>query len=308
MLYHAKNQFFEFKKEQISEISINSGDEVIFHTKDAHNGTVPEGEVGSNVVFPDLDLKTANPVTGPVFVKDAKAGDVLKITVLDIKLAEKGYVVARPNWGTIYNIVKENTARIVGIRNNILIFSEKIQIPIRPMIGALGVFPEHGIGYSALPGTYGGNIDQNDIKVGSVVYFPVFVDGAGFGLGDVHASMGDGELSSGAVDICAEIKVKIEVFKRKYDIKRPIIETENEIIVTGNAPEFHDAKKIVVREMINLLMYGLDISEIDAYLLITLVGDIRIGQVCDSGEGLIDNTLRLAFPKYHNFLNWNKLV
>lgn len=218
-------------------------------------------------------------------------------------------MVARPSWGTFYGIVKENTARIVGIRDDLLIFSEKIQIPIRPMIGALGVFPENGVGYSALPGTYGGNINQNNIKVGSVVYFPVFVDGAaGLGIGDVHASMGDGELSSRAVDIYAEVRVLVEVFKIKYDIIRPIIETEKEIIVTGNAPEFHEAKKIVVREMMNLLRYGLNISEVDAYLLITLVGDLRIGQVCDSGEGLIDNTLRLAFPKYSNFLNWNKLV
>lgn len=307
MIYHAKNQFFEFKIAQKAEITINSGDEVIFHTKDAHNGTVPDGPIGSDVVFPDIDIKVANPVTGPVFINNARAGEVLKVTVMDIKLAQKGFVVARPSWGTFYNIVKENTARIVGVQMGIITFSNKIKFPIRPMIGAMGVIPKSGVGYSALPGAYGGNLDHNDIKVGSIVYFPIFVDGAGFGLGDVHASMGDGELSSGAIDICAEVKVKIEVLKRKYEIKRPIIENEKEFIVTSNAPNFHESKKIAVREMLDLLIYGLDISEIEAYLLITLVGDLRIGQVCDSGEGIIDNTLRLAFPKYLNNLNWNKL-
>lgn len=307
MIYHVKNQFFEFKIAQKAEITINSGDEVIFHTKDAHNGTVPDGPVGSDVVFPDIDIKVANPVTGPVFINNARAGEVLKVTVIDIKLADKGFVVARPSWGTFYNIVKKNTARIVGVKNGIITFSKKIKFPVRPMIGAMGVIPKSDIGYSALPGTYGGNIDHNDIKVGSIVYFPIFISGAGFGLGDVHASMGDGELSSGAIDICAEVKVKLEVLKRKYEIARPIIENEKEYIVTSNAPNFHEAKKIAVREMLNLLMYGLDISEIEAYLLITLAGDLRIGQVCDSGEGLIDNTLRLAFPKYLNDLNWNHL-
>ncbi len=307
MIYHVKNQFFEFKIAQKAEITINSGDEVIFHTKDAHNGTVPDGPVGSDVVFPDIDIKVANPVTGPVFINNARAGEVLKVTVIDIKLADKGFVVARPSWGTFYNIVKKNTARIVGVKNGIITFSKKIKFPVRPMIGAMGVIPKSDIGYSALPGTYGGNIDHNDIKVGSIVYFPIFISGAGFGLGDVHASMGDGELSSGAIDICAEVKVKLEVLKRKYEIARPIIENEKEYIVTSNAPNFHEAKKIAVREMLNLLIYGLDISEIEAYLLITLAGDLRIGQVCDSGEGLIDNTLRLAFPKYLNDLNWNHL-
>jgi amidase len=306
-IHHARNQFFEFKKDQKPEISINSKDEVIFSTKDAHNGTVPDGPVGSDVIFPDLEIKTANPVTGPVFIKNARPGNVLKVTVLKIKLSEKAYVVARPHWGAIHELVARNTARIVGIKNDVITFSEKLRFPIRPMIGAMGVTPETGIGYSALPGTYGGNIDHNDIRVGSIVYFPVFVEGAGFGLGDVHASMGDGELSSGAIDICAEVRVKLEVLEKKYPITRPVIENEKEIIVTSNASEFHTSKKIAVREMINLLRYGLDVSEVEAYLLITLAGDLRIGQVCDSGEGTFDNTLRLAFPKYSKHLKWKSL-
>lgn len=201
-IHRAKNQFFEFKRDQNPEISIDSGDEVIFSTKDAHNGTVPDAPVGSDVVFPDLDIKVANPVTGPVFVKNARPGNVLKVTILQIKLSEKAFVVARPHWGAIHELVTKNTARIVGITNSLILFNEKLRFPIRPMIGAMGVTPEGGIGYSALPGTYGGNIDHNDIRVGSIVYFPIFVEGAGFGLGDVHASMGDGELSSGAIDIC----------------------------------------------------------------------------------------------------------
>jgi amidase len=304
----AKNQFFEFRRDQEPEIVINSGDEVVFLTKDAHNGTVPDGPVGTDVVFPDLDLKVANPVTGPVFLRDAGPQDTLKVTVIDIILAPKGYVVARPKWGTFYNVVSRNTARIVGVKNGIITFNDKLQFPVRPMIGAMGVIPESGVGYSALPGPYGGNIDHNDIRVGSVVYFPIFIEGAGFGLGDVHASMGDGELSSGAIDICAEVRVKLEILRKKYDIARPIIENEREIIVTSNAPKFHDAKQIAVREMINLLRYGLGVSEVEAYLLITLAGDLRIGQVCDSGEGLIDNTLRLSFPKYSEHLKWNTLV
>jgi amidase len=305
--HRARNQFFEFRKDQKPEISIDSRDEVIFSTKDAHNGTVPDGPVGSDVIFPDIEIKVANPVTGPVFIKNARPGNVLKVTVLGIKLSEKAYVVARPRWGTLWDLVTKNTARIVGIQNDEITFSEKLRFPVRPMIGAMGVIPETGIGYSALPGTYGGNIDHNDIRVGSNVYFPIFVEGAGFGLGDVHASMGDGELSSGAIDICAEVKVKLEVLEKKYGITRPVIENEKEIIVTSNAPEFHESKKIAVREMINLLRYGLDVSEVEAYLLITLAGDLRIGQVCDSGERMFDNTLRLAFPKYSKYLKWKSL-
>jgi acetamidase/formamidase len=61
--------------------------------------------------------------------------------------------------------------------------------------------------------------------------------------------MGDGELSSRAIDICAEVRVRIEVLEKKYDIMRPVIENEKEIIATSNAPEFHESKKIVVRQI-----------------------------------------------------------
>lgn len=99
----------------------------------------------------------------------------------------------------------------------------------------------------------------------------------------------------------------MEIHERRYDITRPVIENETEIIVTSNASEFHASKQIAVREMIDLLRYGLDVSETEAYLLITLVGDLRIGQVCDNGEGTFDNTLRLAFPKYSSHLKWKSL-
>jgi amidase len=252
-------------------------------------------------------MKRANPVTGPVFIRGAKQGQVLRVTIIDIKLAEKGYVVARPLWGTFHNLVVRNTARIVGVQDGMITFSDTLTFPVRPMIGALGVIPAAGIGSSALPGAYGGNMDHNDIRAGSTVHFPIFVDGAGFGLGDVHASMGDGELSSGAIDICAEVRVRLEVAERKHDLRSPIIENEKEFIVTSNAPTFEDAKKMAVREMMDLLQYGLEVSETEAYLLVTLAGDLRIGQVCDSGEGIIDNTLRLAFPKYAGSLHWKSL-
>ncbi len=273
-----------------------AGDEIIFQTRDAHNGTVPDG---ADVVFPDVELKDCNPVTGPVYIKNARPGDILIVEVKEIILNPRGFVPSGKEIGIIHGLATGNLARNLKVENGLIDFSEEIKIPIRPMIGTIGVAPAGEEIFSSHIGVHGGNMDNNDVKEGSKIYFPVFVEGALLSMGDVHASMGDGELTSGGVDICSEVLVQIDLIKDKK-INRPVIETGSSIIVTSNAVDFYEANKLATLEMINLLMGLLEINKIEAYWLISICGDLKISQAFDCEIGL---SLRLSFPKIGRLLD-----
>ncbi len=281
---------FLFSRKIKPVLTIESRDEITFHTRDAHNGTVP---AGGDVHFPDIDLKECNPVTGPVYIKDAKPGDMLLVTIRDIKLDGKGFVPARQKMGIIHNLVEADLARNMAIKDGLIHFSDKIKIPIRPMIGTIGVAPADKEIYSAYAGTHGGNMDNNDVWIGSKLYLPVFVDGALLSVGDVHASMGDGELTSGGIDINAEVVLQTELIKNAK-INWPVIETGDAIITTSNSDDFYEANKIAALEMINLLTRILGVTKVEAYWLISIIGDLKISQACGLEIGL---NLRLSFPK-----------
>ena len=281
---------FMFSKLIEPAAMVNAGDEIVFFTRDAHNGTVPTGR---DVIFPNIELKDCNPVTGPVFVKNAIPGDILVVEIKKINLASHGFVPSRKDMGIIHGIPPGNLARNLNISDGLIDFSEEIKIPIRPMVGTIGVAPLEDAIYSSKIGIHGGNMDNNDIRVGSIVYFPVFAEGALLSLGDVHASMGDGELTSGGIDLCAEVLVGVDIIKNKT-IKRPLIETEDFIIVTSNAIDFYEANRIATKEMIDILSKIYKISEVEAYWLISICGDLKISQAFNCEIGL---SLRLSIPK-----------
>jgi len=298
----ARDKFsFAFDKDIIPAIKVNKGDEVVFHTIDAHNGTVPKG---IDVVFPNIDLSECNPISGPVYVNDAEPGDVLKVKILDIEISDWGYVPARNNMGSIKGLALKNVARNMQIKDNYIYFDQDIKIPLRPMIGTIGVAPKNIPVISSNAGVHGGNMDNNDVKKGSIIYFPVFSDGALLSVGDVHASMGDGELTSGGVDTCAKVILELDLIKHKR-IDSPIIETGDAIILVSNSEDFYEANRMVTKRMIHLLEEYLGIKSVEAYWLISICGDLKISQACDCPVGL---TLRMSFPKSVLFTKKNKLL
>jgi formamidase len=76
------------------------------------------------------------------------------------------------------------------------------------------------------PREHGGNCDIKDLSRGSKVFFPVYVDGAGLSVGDLHFSQGDGEITfCGAIEMAGWVHMKVTLIKggmAKYGIKNPI--------------------------------------------------------------------------------------
>ncbi len=77
-------------------------------------------------------------------------------------------------------------------------------------------------------------MDVPDICVGSTLFLPVAVNGALFGLGDVHAVQGDGEICGTALEVSSKVTMKVELEKNK-NIDWPRIESKDEIMTVCSA-------------------------------------------------------------------------
>lgn len=279
-----------FSKNLTPILKIHPGETVCFQTLDASNNTARSIEEALTRLTPP---NLANPATGPVYVHTAEPGDVLAVYINQIKLGPQGYSRIRAGGGVIIDELNPPTAKIPRIIGNTVYFDDRIQFPIRPMIGVIGVAPEGDDVATLSMGNHGGNMDHNDIREGSTVLLPVATPGALLSIGDIHASMGDGELTGGGIDIEAEVTVTITVRKGE-SITRPRIETETEWICCAHAPDLREAIRIATSDMTTFLSQKLAISREEAFILIGCQGDARIGQAAALS---IDATARIAVPK-----------
>jgi amidase len=175
-----------------------------------------------------------------------------------------------------------------------VVFNDRIRFPVRPMVGVIGTAPA-GAGVATLhPGPHGGNMDHNDVRVGAQVHLPVFVPGAFLFIGDVHASMGDGEISITALEIPGEVRVRVDLVKGEA-IRRPRIEFPDCWITTGDGPGIADAIRVAAEEMARLLMRRLTLSADEAYMLLSMRGDARVSQCAD--PAMVAATARMKMPR-----------
>ena len=238
-------------------------------------------------------MEHINPATGPVFVKGAEPGDTLEVHIEKIEVADQGACCIIPDFGFLAPEYPEPWTRIVPIKEGYAEFSDRVRIPIDPFPGTLIVAPtevthDHG---TLIPKEYGGNMDSRACTEGTTVYLPVFVEGALFGVGDVHAVQGDGEVCGTAVEVDADVTIRFIVNKTKR-IERPQYENTDYFMTTAWAETIDEACKIALRDMIDWLVKEKDITREEAYALCSCVVDLRISQVVDITPGV-----RAVLPK-----------
>ena len=130
-------------------------------------------------------------------------------------------------------------------------------------------------------------MDNQHMTAGTTVYFPVFVQGALFSIGDAHAAQGDGEVCGTAIEAPMRVVLELSVIKGGRSIREPEYETDEFYAVTGFAPTIDEAARKATRYMVDYLEaeHGLDRS--DAYALCSLAGDLRIAEVVDLPNMLV---------------------
>jgi acetamidase/formamidase len=159
-------------------------------------------------------------------------------------------------------------------------FSDKIVLPYEPFIGTIGVSPEIEAISSVVPDYYGGNMDLPDVCPGSIIYLPVKIPTAYLFVGDCHAAQGDGELTGVAVEQRATVRLKVDLIKG-WSFAWPRLETKDFIMTIGSARPMEDAARIAYRELCRWMAADYGFDEIDAYMLLTQAGRIRLGNMVD---------------------------
>ncbi len=122
---------------------MRSGDSVVFETVDARGGRAMRA-FDRYVVPPPPPLSKLNPVTGPVFIRESRAGDTLLVEIEKIALGAKGYAIARKDIGVLQQMVRRPGAKVIRVQGSRVFFNDDITIPIRPMIETIGVAPHSG--------------------------------------------------------------------------------------------------------------------------------------------------------------------
>lgn len=269
---------------------VEPGDEVLFETLDSWAGRLTKPD---DIFVVPHDPLLSNPAAGPVFVEGAEPGDALVAEIRTITVRKPVINKITPAGGVLAGEIKAPYCRFLEVDGDWLIFNSGVRLPMRKAIGVIATAPATGSLATADPGDHGGNMDHSHVAEGARVYLPVGVPGALFGLGDVHASCGDAEVSGAGLDCPADVSVRFSLAKGMGN-RRPLVETAGEWVTCASAPSLQEAVRLATKDMVAFLARRLDISREDAYLLVTAQGDVRIGQACASA---IDSTARMVFPK-----------
>lgn len=267
---------FSFSAANEPALRVSPGDEVEFHTRDALNGSIK----GPGDSVDRVDFRRVNPATGPVYVEGADPGDTLTVDVLEITPIGQSFIVTLPGLGVLGDRVKQGSTKIVRLEEGYGIFSGDIRLPLSPMIGVIGVAPAEGEIPNSTPGDHGGNLDTNPVSRGATIYLPVFVDGALFALGDVHALMGDGEMCIAGLECDAVVKVRLDLIKGE-SIPGPRIRQGKHFMTLASHEDLKQAVAMAADRMVDYLMNKTGLPWTEAYMLISIAANARISQVVD---------------------------
>jgi amidase len=272
---------------------VSPGTTLVLETHDTSTGRIHRAEDLPEYLRVRDPLKV-NPAAGPIYIEGASPGDDLVVDILDIRLQPHGFVRVHAGAGVLQDGIAPDGVLMARVDGDHVVLGERVRFPLRPMVGVIGTAPAAGVVSTAAPGPQGSNIDINAITTGARVHLPVFVPGALLAIGDVHAAMGDGEVSGTGIEIGAEVTIRVDVIPGAAPA-RPWLESTTDWITTGSGPTLEDAVEMAVEELTRLLMAQLGIDRTDAFLLVSARGDVRIGQ-CARIPGL-DATAYAMFPK-----------
>ena len=238
----------------------------------------------------NISFDPIHPLTGPVYVENAQPGDVLKVTLHKVEMGDWGWTAIVPGFGFLADEFTEPYLKTfeLGKDKKSVKFSEGINIPLKPFPGVMGVAPATDSMLSTIPPrANGGNMDDPNMTEGTVVYFPVFVEGALFSIGDAHATQGAGEVCGTAIEAPMNIVYEVEVIKGGRSFEEPQYETEDYYAVTGFGETIDEAAKKATRYMIDYLVAEHGMNRNDAYALCSLAGDLKIAEVVDVPHMLV---------------------
>jgi acetamidase/formamidase len=291
------NTHLRWDKTLAPVLTVSSGDEITLDLPDGAGNQFDAQSTSESIST--FDVSKAVPAVGPVYIKDAQPGDVLKVEFLTLQPAAYGWTAILPGsmgFGLLSDEFHEQRLKIWDLethaKEGYAVFKEGIHIPIRPFLGVVGIAREEPGEWSTIPPyETGGNIDCKYIVEGSYLYLPVKVEGALFSCGDGHAAQGDGEVCGTAIETQMKAKLRLSVEKNKPWVKSPHYETsgvkakvwdsKGEYAVLGIDADLREASRKAIRGMIEWLSGEKGLTREEGYMLASVAGDMKIVEAVD---------------------------
>lgn len=281
------NYFYAFSASLPPVARVKCGEEIFFETYDCFQGQIRS----ENDLVETLDWNRTNPATGPVFIEGAAPGSILRLTILDLKVDDRSVIVTIPGAGALGNRITTMETVVLRREGSELVFKDKIRLPLAPMIGVIGIAPARGSISNGVPGTHGGNMDCTLIAKGSRLYLTVQVEGGLLGLGDLHATMGDGEIVVDGAEVAGSVRLRPDIVPLP-GLPTPFLENDEMVATIYSHADLNVAADGAILNMTSFLTKFAGLTINDAGMLMSATGSLRICQVVDPAK-----TVRFEFPK-----------
>ena len=282
--FQPKTYFNVFSARPVPVLKISPGDTVYTTSVDA-GGLDQNGERAA---------KRGNPLTGPFFIQGAEAGDVLAITLLQVKLNRNFATTLnalipkvlppseKKTWRSAKLVKwKLDLKHLTGSPMDTGLKLQHISVPLHPFLGCIGVAPdgnkEIGTGGS---GPYGGNLDFSYNTTGATIYLPVFHPGALLYLGDGHAAQGDGELNGDALETSMNFSFTVKVLKREnFPLQTPMVENADYLMFFGIESSLDKSLKVATESVLTWLQKHSQLTLAEASQVVGPVIEYRIPKI-----------------------------
>lgn len=266
---------YEMDKSTQPALTAKDGSVVKIKIKDHFNGQIHE----ERLHYGEIDWKQISPTSGPIYIDAAEPGDLLAITIEKIKITSNDTVLLNgPNIGLLANLLPTNSIRRYKIQNSKIIYSEHINIRVQKTIGLLKTESITETKPFHKPTNCGGTLDSAYLTEGSTIFLPVEKQGALLHVGDVHATVGLGKITSSSAEIPAEVTLRLQILKNKK-APTPVIIQNNHLICLASDETIESAAGTALQNMVDLLTATGKMTIEDAVFLLSLNGDFEVCQL-----------------------------
>jgi amidase len=272
-------------------LEVEPGDTVTLETNDCFTGQI----TSEDDLVTEIDFERVNSATGPIAVKGAKPGDSLVAEILDVRPIEVGFACLIPGFGQLIDSVESPVTRLFRVKDGWIEMNERVRFPARPMVGVVGVATDGETLTTGLAGRHGGNLDDHLHGKGARIYFPVRQPGGMFAVGDMHASMGDGEVCFTGVEIAGEVDIRFDLLKGKQGTW-PVTELGDRWLPHATADAYDEALALCTEEAARFLVDEWDFTMEDAFIFLSVACDAGVAQACKPAPGF-GTIARFAIPK-----------
>ncbi len=282
---------FSFSSTHIPALTVSPNELIHIQTWDCYKGVITNHE---NALLPIPDGEI-NPATGPIYIRGAEPGDTLSVTIHDIKPGARGVARTYPGSGQLHHLIEKPYARFFDVIDGVVSMNENISFPASPMLGVIGVAPQVGEISTMPAGKHGGNLDNNLNGIGATIHLPVNHPGALLGIGDMHASMGDGEICGTGIEIAGDVLISIALIKGVAS-QYPVTENATSWATHGVAIEdLPAALTIACEEAAKLLVEQWGFTIEDAFIFLSVQGNLGLAQAVHPSSGTV--IAKMVVPK-----------